>query len=78
MADLPTVLGAVSKNNGVLQAVYNDLAAPGVRQVGCALETVLKTGNLLLMPLRMLNEYAANVERRNFQEIADRFKAIPE
>ena len=78
MADLPSVLGAIAKNEGVLHALYTDLAAPGVRQVGAALETVLKTGNILLMPLRMLNEHAANVERRNFEEIAERFKDIPE
>lgn len=78
MADLPAVLGAIAKNEGVLHALYSDLAAPGVRQVGVALETVLKTGSILLMPLRMLNEYAAAVERKNFEEIADRFKSIPE
>jgi len=77
VADLPSVLGAVAKNKGVLHALYSDLAAPGVRQVGTALETVLKTGNILLLPLRMLNEYAANVERKNFKEIADRFCEIP-
>jgi hypothetical protein len=68
----------IAKNEGALHALYSDLAAPGVRKVGVALETVLKTGNILLMPLRMLNEYAAKVERKNFEEIAERFKDIPE
>jgi hypothetical protein len=76
VADLPSVLSAVAKNEGVLHALYSDLAAPGVRQVGKALETVFKTGNILLLPLRMLNEYAANVERQNFEEIAGRFAKI--
>jgi hypothetical protein len=75
---LPTVLGTVAKSDGVLQALYSDLAAPGVRQVGLALETVLKTGSILLLPLRMLNEYAANFERNNFREIAERLCEIPE
>lgn len=78
MESLPAVLGDVAKPEGVLKAIYSDLAAPGVRQVGKALGTVLRTGNILLLPLRMLNEYAANFERKNFEQIADRFSNIPE
>ncbi len=78
LGSLPAALGAVTKSQGVLHALYTDLAAPGVQQVGKALETVLKTGNILLLPLRMLNEYAAAFEKVNFAAIADRFSRIPE
>jgi hypothetical protein len=76
MADVPTALSEITKHEGVLHALYSDLAAPGVKLVGLALETVLKTGNILLLPFRMLNEYAAASERRNFKEIAARFSKI--
>jgi hypothetical protein len=78
METLPAVLGEIAKPEGVLKAIYKDLASPGVKQVGRALETVLQTGNIVLLPLRMLNEFAANFERRNFEQIADRFSNIPE
>lgn len=78
MASVPTLIDQIGKSGGVLTAVYSDLAAPGVRQVGLALETVFKTGNILLLPLRMMNDYAATFEKKNFAEIADRFSKIPE
>ena len=50
---------SVAKEKGVLRALYDDLASPGVRQVGQALGTVLETGNIILLPLRMLNHAVA-------------------
>jgi hypothetical protein len=77
VVDLPSALTGIAKNEGLLNAVYNDLAAPGVRQVGKALETVFQTGNIVLLPLRWLNETVAQFERKSFHEIAVRFKEIP-
>jgi hypothetical protein len=34
LGTLPAVLGEVAKPEGVLKALYSDLASPGVRQVG--------------------------------------------
>jgi hypothetical protein len=68
----------VAKEQGVLKALYDDLASPGVKQVGKALGTVLETGNIVLLPLRMLNHVVAQHERATFQDIAERFKEIPE
>jgi hypothetical protein len=78
VADLPSILSGVVKGEGLLKAIYDDLASPGVRQVGRALEAVFQTGNIVLLPLRMLNETVAQFERRSFNEIAARFKDIPE
>lgn len=78
MVDLPAITAAITQKNGILAHVYADLAQPGVRQVGKALETVLQTGNILLLPLRLLNETAKSFEIRSFKEIAERFSKIPE
>lgn len=75
---IPGALEAMSKDGGVLKALYKDLASPGVRQVGRALATILETGSLVLLPLRMLNHKAAQIEKRNFSEIAKRFAEIPD
>ena len=61
----------------LLLELYRDLAAPGVRQVGKALETVMQLGNSALLPFRLLNKVAAEFERVKFEEIASRFAKIP-
>jgi len=42
----------------LLKQVYFDVAQPGVKQVGQALETVLGLTNTILLPLKLLNENA--------------------
>jgi hypothetical protein len=42
----------------ILTLVYDDLAKPGVQQVGKALSTVLGLGNTALLPLKLANEKA--------------------
>lgn len=74
--DVIATVGESSK--ALLVEIYGDLARPGVRQVGRALETVIQLGALALLPLRMANAYAAEWERRKYAEIADRFSDIPE
>lgn len=74
----PTALISAAKEAGVLSEIYKDLAQPGVRQVGRALETVLQLGSCALLPLRLLNETARQYEQRKFEAIADRFAKIPE
>jgi hypothetical protein len=68
----------IAKDGGVLALVYKDLAQPGVRQVGKALETALQLGSSLLLPLRLTNEAVKRFEERKFKEIAHRFSKIPD
>lgn len=68
----------IAQDSGVLTLVYKDLAQPGVRQVGKALETTLQLGSSLLLPVRLLNEKVKQFEERKFREIAARFNKIPD
>ena len=59
---------AASESKELLASVYKDLASPGVRQVGKALETVIEMGALALLPVRLANEYARHWEKKSFQK----------
>lgn len=63
---------AAWKSPELLKELYVDIAKPGVSQVGKALETIVETGSLALLPLRMLNQRAKEWERRNFEEFAEK------
>lgn len=59
------------KSEKVLATLYTDLAQPGVRRVGQALETVLDLSNTILFPVRLLNEkvkltFSANI--KNYEQ----------
>ncbi|WP_256719789.1 DUF4393 domain-containing protein [Paenibacillus glucanolyticus] len=45
-----------SSDSGLLKEVYTDIAQPGVKKVGLALETVLDFANTLLIPIKLMNE----------------------
>lgn len=60
------------KSPELLRELYGDLAKPGVSQVGKALETILETGCLALLPLRLLNQKAKAWEQKNFADFAER------
>lgn len=45
-----------SSDSGLLKEVYTDIAQPGVKKVGLALETVLDFTNTLLIPIKLMNE----------------------
>ena len=51
-------VAAITTDEKVLRLFYQDLAQPGVRQVGKALSTVLGLGNTILLPLKMANAKA--------------------
>lgn len=74
----PIALSSAIREPGLLSEIYKDLAQPGVKQVGRALETVLQLGGSMFMPLRLMNETARRFEQRKFEEIANRFAHIPE
>ncbi len=49
----------------VLNTIYSDLAQPGVKKVGIALETVLEFSTSFLLPIKLLNQkFKLNFEKR--------------
>lgn len=56
------------KSDKLLATLYTDMAQPGARRVGQALETVLDLSNTILFPVRLLNEkvkltFTANIKK---------------
>lgn len=78
MSELVAMAAASASKEGLLKLVYQDLAQPGVQQVGIALKSVMALGNTALLPIRLLNETAKAYEYRKFHEIANRFREISE
>ena len=54
----------------ILTTIYQDLAQPGVKKVGTALETVLEFSTSFLLPLKLLNEKF----RLNFENKLNNYK----
>jgi hypothetical protein len=68
----------VLKVPGVLVEIYGDLARPGVRQVGKALETVLGLGNTILWPVALANERSKLALERNLERYRLEMEKVPE
>ena len=66
------------KDPGLLKEIYGDLAQPGVRQVGKALETVLGLGNTILWPIALVNERSRIYLKKNLESYRERLESIPE
>ena len=62
----------------LLQTVYKDLAQPGIRQVGMALETVLGLSNTLLLPLKLLNDKTRALFTQRMDEYRRKLMMLPE
>lgn len=75
---LGTAATVAFKSPELLKELYGDLAKPGVAQVGKAIGSILGLGNTILIPLRLLSETGRAFEQKSFDEIAERFKSIPE
>ncbi len=59
------LIGLVKDVPQVLTSIYQDLAQPGVKKVGTALETVLEFSTSILLPVKLLNEkFKLNFEKR--------------
>lgn len=58
--------------------IYGDLARPGVRQVGKALDTILGLGNTILWPITLANERARIFLDKNLEKYRERIEQIPE
>lgn len=63
---------------GLLVEVYGDLARPGVKQVGKALETILGLGNTVLWPIALANERSRISLERNLERYRKEMENIPE
>lgn len=63
---------------GLLKEIYGDLAKPGVKQVGLALETVIGLGNTILWPIALTNARARIAFEKNLEEYRKKMEFIPE
>jgi Abortive infection alpha len=64
------------KADGLLSQIYGDLARPGAKQVGKALETVLGLGTTLLWPVAWANERTRLVLARNLERYRQRLEQV--
>ena len=63
---------------GLLVEIYGDLARPGVRQVGKALENVLGFGNTILWPIAWANERSRIALESNLERYRVRMEQVPQ
>lgn len=63
---------------GLLKEIYGDLAKPGVKQVGKALETVVGLGNTLMWPIALLNERSRLALENNLERYRQKLERVPE
>ncbi len=61
----------------LVKDIYKDLAQPGVKQVGTALETILSTSNTLLIPLKYLNELSNITFNKNMNRLKEKLANVP-
>lgn len=66
------------KVSSLLVEIYGDLAKPGVRQVGKALDSIIGLGNTILWPITWANERSRICLERNLELYRRRLSAIPE
>ena len=71
---LPAVINAAQKD-GLLKAIYGDLAQPGIQQVGKALGSVLGFGNTLLWPIQLINERTKIALQKNLDDFRERMES---
>ena len=72
------LIGLVKDVPQVLNSIYQDLAQPGVKKVGTALETVLEFSTSILLPVKLLNEkFKLNFEKR-LNDYKEKLDTIPE
>ena len=62
----------------LLVEIYGDLARPGVRQVGKALENVLGFGNTILWPIAWANERSRIALESNLERYRVRMEQVPQ
>lgn len=62
----------------LLVEIYGDLARPGVKQAGRALETVMGLGNTILWPIAWANERSRIALEKNLEKYRQRLESMPE
>lgn len=63
---------------GLLVEIYGDLAKPGVKQAGRALETVIGLGNTILWPIAWANERTRIALEKNLEKYRKKMESVPE
>jgi hypothetical protein len=63
---------------GLLVEVYGDLARPGVKQVGKALETIIGLGNTILWPIALVNEKSRVALESNLKRYSEKMASVSE
>jgi len=74
----PEIAQEALKVPGLLVEIYGDLAKPGVRQAGKALESIIGLGNTILWPIAWANERSRIYLERNLELYRQRLSEIPE
>lgn len=74
----PEIAKEALKIPGLLVEIYGDLAKPGVRQAGKALESIIGFGNTILWPITWANERSRIYLERNLELYRQRLSEIPE
>lgn len=62
----------------LLVEIYGDLAKPGVRQVGKALNSILGLGNTILWPITWVNERSRLALESNLEQYRKALETVPE
>jgi len=75
---LKVIAQEMLKVPGLLSQVYGDLASPGVKQVGMALDTILGLGNTVLLPAKMVNEKSRLIFERNMERFRTKMENVAE
>lgn len=75
--DIAAIAAAVVGSKDMLQMVYKDLAQPGVKQVGTAVETILGLGNTMLLPIKFLNDRANTAFVNNMERYRCALQGVP-
>ncbi|MFB6803434.1 DUF4393 domain-containing protein [Peribacillus butanolivorans] len=72
-------IGDLSTNSlETVKLIYPDLAQPGIKKVGLALETVLDFSNTILLPLKLVNEKSKFFFQRHMENYKEKLNKVPE
>lgn len=72
------IVGLIKQTPQILPMIYSDIAQPGIRKVGQALETVLEFSTSILLPLKLLNEKFRLNFQRNLNNYKKKLESIPD
>ncbi|NVK42121.1 MAG: DUF4393 domain-containing protein [Oceanospirillaceae bacterium] len=73
----PEILKEIISVPGLLEKIYEDLAQPGVRKVGKAIEGILGLGNTCLYPIHLANERTSIHLKKNLERYRKKLENVP-